>query len=230
VSGLYLRSAPDRHLSYVPDNITAVMLARNPLTSSAVKFGANYRFTNALSAGVYSGFLEEQGQTLGMQTGGAFSLGNGETFVGGVSVRAALSDSTTLARLRGTLEHASSRRGGQPLLGHRRLDGSKYGLSLTQANPFGFGGLAQLKLVRPWQIDQGSLKLHVPVGRELDGTIDYQDRFVSLAAQTPYEVGVSYLAGSDRFKYGAELTTVGHTFGQQSSTELRLAGAMHWAF
>jgi hypothetical protein len=230
VSGLYLRSAPAANLSYVPDNITAVMLARNPLTSSAVKFGANYRFSNALSAGVYSGFLEEQGQTLGMQTGGAFSLGNGETFVGGVSVRAALSDSTTLAAF---AEHSNTLRpGAADSLFSATGDwtGSKYGLSLTQANPFGFGGLAQLKLVRPWQIDQGSLKLHVPVGRELDGTIDYQDRFVSLAASTPYEVGVSYLAGSDRFKYGAELTTVGHTFGQQSSTELRLAGAVHWAF
>ena len=230
VSGLYLRSAPSIALSYVPDNITAVMLARNPLTSSAVKFGANYRFTSALSAGLYTGFLEEQGQTLGMQTGGAFSLGNGETFVGGVTVRAALSDSTTLSAF---AERSTTLQPGATdslFSSTGNWTGSKYGLSLTESNPLGFGGLVQLKLVRPWQIDSGSLKLHVPTGRELDGTIDYQDRLVSLAAQTPYEVGVSYLTGSDRFKYGAELTTVGHSFGQQSSTELRLAGAMHWAF
>jgi len=40
------------------------------------------------------------------------------------------------------------------------------------------------------------------------------------------------ICGSDLHLYHGLVpdTRVGHTFGQQSSTELRLAGAVHWAF
>src|SRR5258705_12948814 len=82
--GFYLRTTPTANLDYVPDNVSAVMMARNRLTSAVVKFGANYQLSHGVSLGAYTGVLSEQGQTLGMETGGAFSLGNGTTYMGGV--------------------------------------------------------------------------------------------------------------------------------------------------
>lgn len=231
LSGLYLRTAPLNGFSYVPDNISAVMMAQNPLTSSALKLGASYSLSPDTSVGVYSGFLGEQGQTLGMHTGGAFSLGNGSTFIGGVNFRAALSESTTISAF---AEQASTLRPGAEgsiFAATGNWTSRKYGLSLTEMDPLGWGGLLQLKLVRPWQIDQGSLRLHVPVGRELDGTINYEDRLVSMAAErAPVEVGLAYLAGTGTIKYGAELTTLDHAISGNGGAEVRVAGAFHWSF
>ena len=231
LSGLYLRTVPTTTLSYVPDNVTAAMLSHDPQTSSAVKVGARYQVSNGYSLGLYSGLLTEQGQTLGMRTAGAFSLGDGTTWVAGMNFHAELSESASVsgfAERSATLDPGAAN---SLFAGTGDWVGSKYGVQFSEANPLGLGGLLRLRLVRPWQIDSGSLRLHVPVGRELDDTIDYQDRLVSVAAtSTPIEVGIAYLAGTQSIKYGAELTASDHTLYATGAPDIRLAGAFHWAF
>ena len=231
LSGLYLRTTAVTNFSYVPDNVAAALMAHNPATSAVVKFGANYQASQSLSGGVYTGVLTEQGQTLGMHTGGAFSLGDGTTYIGGVNVKADLTDSTSVTAF--AEQSATSSFGNQnSLLATDTWRGSKYGLSLTQNGLLGLSGVFRMTLVRPWQIDQGAIRAHVPVGRELDGTIDYQDRMVSVASgNMPLELGLAYLSGGAAFKYGAELKMLDHSLASaQGAPEVSLAAALHWSF
>jgi hypothetical protein len=85
--------------------------------------------------------------------------------------------------------------------------------------------------VRPWQIDNGSLQIHLPVGRELDGTVDYQDRTVSVApGGTPLELDLAYLTGSNTLKYGAEMRMLDSSVMNRGAPEVSLAAALHWSF
>jgi hypothetical protein len=229
LSGLYLRTTPAA-FDQMADNVAALMLNKQTV-SSLLKFGANYRLLYGLSAGVSYGVLQEQGQLLGMQAGGAFGMGDGVTYIGGIHANAQLTENASLSIFAEQSSTGSSSHNGQIFSIADRWSGSKYGLSLSDRDPFGIDGLVQLKLVRPWQIDRGSLAVRLPVGRELDGTVDYENRIVSVATdQMPWELHASYLRGGNMFSYGAELTMLSHTIVNQTAPEVRVAAAFRWAF
>jgi hypothetical protein len=165
-----------------------------------------------------------------MQTSGAYSLGDGVTYISGANLAADLSPSTTVQAF---AEHSTtaSYDGQNSLFASDRWSGSKYGISLTQSGLFGLEGNFRLSLVRPWQIDSGSLNVHLPIGRELDGTVDYQDSTMSVATgENPIEIGLGYLWGSSRLKYGAELKMLDHDIASKSFSEVTFAGALRWSF
>jgi hypothetical protein len=65
----------------------------------------------------------------------------------------------------------------------------------------------------------------------LDGTVNYDDRIVSIAQDhTPWEMRLAYLRGGNAFTYGAELRMLDRTFMDQSVREVSLAGALRWSF
>jgi subtilase family protein len=228
LSAIYLRTTP-ASFDQVPQNITAAMLSTQT-TSSLAKFGAQYRIADGLSAGTSFGVLGEQGQTLGMRMTGGFSLGNGITYIEGANLSADLGEATVL---RAFAEHSTtaSSDGANSLVGANEWGGSKYGVSLTQSGAFGLPGNLRLTLVKPWQIDSGSLFAHVPVGREIDGTVDYEDRSVSIAnGGTPLEIGLGYLSGGSQFRYGAEVRMLNRDVASESFSEYSVAGALHWSF
>jgi hypothetical protein len=227
-SGLYLRTTP-QSFEYKSDNISALMLAEQN-SSSLVKLGTSYRFAPGVSASVSYGLLQQQDETLGMRTAGAFSLGNSVTHLAGGSISADVAPKTTITAY---AEHSTTDAydGHNSLFASDAWSGSKYGLSLTQTGAFGLGGALRLTLSRPWQIDSGTLNAHVPVGRELDGTIDFADRAISVAqGGTPIELGMAYLWGANRLKYGAEMRMLDHDIGAQNFSEYSVAAALHWSF
>jgi hypothetical protein len=227
-SAVYLRTTP-ASFDQVPDNISAT-LATTQLTSSLMKFGANYRLFDGVSAGASFGVFSEHDQTLGMHTSGAFTLGDGVTYIGGANLSADLGPDTTMQAF---AEHSTtaSYGGGSSIFASDGWSGSKYGLSLTQSGLFGVSGNFRLTLVRPWQIDAGSLLVHLPVGRELDGTVDYENRNVSLSnGGTPIELGLGYLWGSGRLKYGAEMRMLNQDIASKNFSDYSIAGALHWSF
>jgi hypothetical protein len=228
LSGLYLHTTP--FAEPVPAYIEARMAEDRP-QSSLIKFGANYRVSGTASAGIYAGYLGERGHTLGLRTSGAFSLGDGSTYVTGATFNADLAPKTSLAAFAEqstTLNESVA----NSLFAANQWTGSKFGVSLTQENPLGLSGLVRLSVVRSWQIDSGSLNIRVPVGRELDGTVDYETRTLSVASdKTPLEFGLGYLAGSDRLKYGAELRLFqGTTPTREDNGHLALATGVRWSF
>jgi hypothetical protein len=165
-----------------------------------------------------------------MQTAGAYSLGDGVTSLSSATLSADLGPSTTL---RAFVEHSTTENydGHSSLFASDSWNGSRYGLALTQSSLFGLNGNFRLTLVRPWQLDNGSLNVHIPVGRELDGSVDYQDRLLSVAAdRNPLEIGLGYLFGRGRLKYGAEMRMLNHDVASQSFSEYSIAGALGWSF
>ncbi|MFZ1991820.1 MAG: hypothetical protein WAW96_18845, partial [Alphaproteobacteria bacterium] len=228
LSGLYLHTAPFAEL--VPAYVEARMAEDRP-QSSLVKFGANYRVSGTASAGIYAGYLGERDHTLGMRTSGAFSLGDGATYVTGATFNADLAPKTSLAAF---AEHSTTvnESVANSLFAADQWTGSKFGASLTQKNPLGIGGLVRLRVARSWQIDSGSLNIRVPVGRELDGTVDYETRTISVASdKVPLEFGFAYLGGGDHLKYGAELRlSQGTAPTRQDGGHLALATGVRWSF
>jgi hypothetical protein len=229
LSALYVRTTPSA-FDYVPDHIAAALWDQQ-LTSSLAKFGARYALTDRVSAGLSYGLLQEQGQLLGMQAGGAFSMGDGVTHIGSANLNAAIASKTSLSVFAEESRTTGSANNGSIFSIADSWTGSKYGLSLSQSGVFGSNGSVRLTLVRPWQVDDGSLHIHLPVGRELDGTVNYDDRIVSIAQDhTPWEMRLSYLGGGNALAYGAELRMSDRSFMDQSVREVSLAAALRWSF
>jgi len=228
VSEIFLHSTPSS-FNRLPDNVAALML-RDQLNSTVFKLGVNYRLSARLSAGLASGYFGEQRQALGMRTGGAFALGDGVTYTREANLNVVLTQATTLAAF--AEQSITNTSGAQSsIFSADSWKGSKYGISLAQSGVLETHDLLRLKLIRPWQVDQGSLNVHLPVGREFDGTVNYQDRTVSVATDSsPWEVGLAYLDGSESLKYGAELRLSEHHIEDRDIHEASLAAALHWSF
>ena len=81
------------------------------------------------------------------------------------------------------------------------------------------------------QIDSGTLALHVPVGRELDGTVNYEDRSVPLGLdRNPMEIGFAYLGGTRTFSYGTQLSVREDRFSGGRIDDIAAVGAVRWSF
>jgi hypothetical protein len=229
LSALYVRTTPSA-FDYVPDHVAAALWDRQH-TSSLAKVGARYALTGRVSAGLSYGLLQEQGQLLGMQAGGAFSMGDGVTHIGTANLSATISAKTSLSVFAEESRTTSNASNSAIFSIADSWQGSKYGLSLSQSGVFGTNGIVRLSLVRPWQVDDGSLRIHLPVGRELDGTVNYDDRVVSIAQDhMPWEMRLSYLGGGNVLAYGAELRMSDRSFMDQSVRNVSLAAALRWSF
>jgi len=229
LSALHLRTAPSAFES-VPDHVAAVMWDQQR-TSSLTKLGVRYELSDSLSAGLSYGLLQEQGQLLGMQAGGAFSMGDGLTHIGTANLNAEISPTTSLSILAEQSRTSGNADHGTIFSIAEAWSGSKYGISLSQSEVFGMPGVFRLTLVRPWKIDQGSLGIHLPVGRELDGTVNYDNRIVSMAQDhTPWEMRLGYLRGNNALTYGGELRMLDRMLVDQTIREVSLAAALRWSF
>jgi hypothetical protein len=89
----------------------------------------------------------------------------------------------------------------------------------------------QLSLVRPWIINESELTAQIATGRELDGTIVYETRNVSLARdEFPTDLGLTYTAGDDSFSYGATLSLRDEDVRQPNLDDFAVALAAKLAF
>jgi hypothetical protein len=191
-----------------------------------------YRLTDWISLGASYGLMNEQGRVLGMETGGALSLGEiAQTHLAGAHFRARLSEQATVA-LFGQVAHTSSSLGEASLFSE--VDGwrsSKFGLSLEWQSLLAEKDLIRLTVARPWTLDSGKVSARVPVGRELDGTVNHENRNVSLAgSEIPLELSVGYLNHGGQLSYGAGLTMFTDDLRARTTPEVAVTTAFQWRF
>jgi hypothetical protein len=71
----------------------------------------------------------------------------------------------------------------------------------------------------------------VPVGRELGGTIQYENRYVPVGTNdNPMEIGLAYLRGNGGLSYGAELNVVQDRFSSGQLSDFSAVTAVRWSF
>jgi hypothetical protein len=69
------------------------------------------------------------------------------------------------------------------------------------------------------------------VGRELDGTVNYENRKVSIAgAEFPLELSFGYLNRAGRLSYGAGLTMFTDDVAARTMPEVAVTTAFQWRF
>ena len=230
-SMLYVQSTPYQTLPYVPGYLGAIALKEQSV-SSVAKLGARREFAAGLSIGASYGVLAEHGRALGMSTSGAFSLGGTTlTHMGDVNLNARLDESSALSVF---AEQTSTTVGGtsNSLFGSAQTwRGSKFGVAFSQADIFGTGDFLKVKVTRSLQIDDGVLALHLPIGRALDGTVNFEDRYVPIGSNdNPMEVGFVYLRGGNGLTYGTEVNLMQDRFASGGLSDFSAVAALNWSF
>ncbi len=229
LSGLFLRTAPED--LYLTRSGPLGSVRYQQAESSLVKFGGNYEISDSVSFGMSYGLLSERNQLLGMRSSGALGFSDGTTHMGTMSVRAVISETTFFSAFAEKTRTTSPALSGSILGSVDGWSGSKFGIGFVTSDVFNGNDFVRLKLASPWQIDGGQLAFRLPVGRELDGTVNYEDRFVSFGADgMPWEVGLEYLTGNDRLKYGFAFTATDYRVAGRDAPELSAAAALRWAF
>jgi hypothetical protein len=202
-----------------------------PSGSSVVKLGGSYAISDRISLGMSYGLLSERNQLLGMRSSGALGFADGTTHMGTLSVHAALSERTFVSAFAEQTRTNSPALEGSLFDGVDNWQGSKFGVGFVTTGLLADNDFVRLKLVRPWQIDGGQFAFRLPVRRELDGTVNYEDRFVAFGANgMPWEIGLEYLMGSERLSYGLAFTASDQRALGREAQEVNLAGALRWNF
>jgi hypothetical protein len=229
LSGLFVHTAPED--LYLTRSGPLGSVRYQQAESSLVKIGGSYAISDSISFGMSYGLLSERNQLLGMRSSGALGFSDGTTHMGTMSVRAAISETTFFSAFAEQTSTTSPALSGSILGSVDGWRGSKFGIGFVSSNVLNDNDFVRLKLVRPWQIDGGQLAFRLPVGRELDGTVNYEDRFVSFGADgMPWEIGIEYLTGSNQLRYGFAFTAIDQGVVGRDSPELNVAAALRWTF
>lgn len=172
--------------------------------------GLSYRVAENWSVGGSYAVLRERGSVAGIVSQGALSLGEEAlTQFQGVNLTGKLDDKWSLAAFytRATIDSA----GTQASLfdAADNWGGDHYGFMLDARNALHENSLLRFSLTKPLQITSGTMSVRVPVGRELDGTVNYDRRETSFdSSAMPLEAGVTYLAETGYGTIGFSLDLV----------------------
>jgi hypothetical protein len=229
-SGLVLRSAP--HTWANDDYVHEVLEFEDRDPSSLVKLGLRYRFDDWISLGASYGMLYEEGRVLGMETSGGLALGQSAlTQLFGASIRAQLTQTVSLTVFAESSLTSSALDDSSLFSEVENWRASKLGLSLEWQSLMAAKDTFRLTAAKPWTLDSAKVSARVPVGRELDGTVNYEHRTASVAgADYPLELSLSYQNRLNRLSYGAGLTMFSQDLRAELVTELAVTGALQWKF
>jgi hypothetical protein len=201
--------------------------------SQLMMLGAEMPLTDKARLGIGYGVLRETGAVLGMRSDGAFALGDdASTQIVGASLSAALMPGLELqgfAQL-GLTEAAEAEDSVFSALSD--VWSAKMGLSLAASDTLRNGDSLTLSLVSPWRIVEGEATARVAVGREFDGTVNYETRSASLApGGLPLDLGLAYTGGTGDLRYSASLWLRDHD-AADGATVNEAAGALglSWRF
>jgi hypothetical protein len=195
-------------------------------------FGASMDMGEAGAFGLSFGILREEDAMLGIESEGAFSLGDtAYTQMVGFSYARPLMEGVTFDAfaqlgLTGTT-------GTEDTIFSSVSDvwSTKMGVSLTGTSLLQPRDALQLSLVSPWRIVDGDVDARVAVGREFDGTVNYETRRVSLAGgELPLDLGLSYTMNKGSLSYGASLWLRDSDVETVSVDEAVAAAGLSFAF
>lgn len=197
-----------------------------------LSFGSRLDLSDGISVGMSYGMLREDGQLLGMQSAGAMALGDvGVTQLTGVQFHAQMDARTSLSAFAEMSQTSASQADGSLFSGPDGLIGSRMGLTLSRSAVLQAGDVVSLSVIKPWQIDDGHLDARVAVGRELDGTVNYETRRVAVGAGSlPLDIGLAYVKAGESFGYGASVWLRDGDVRSLGPDEVSVAGSMSWSF
>ncbi|MEG6507920.1 S8 family serine peptidase [Methyloligella sp. 2.7D] len=153
---------------------------------------ADFKPTDRISLQVTQTFLDEEGMMLGGVSSGALGFGNGaQTFGTGAAMNLDLTAGFS-ARLHYTEGLTNASTSGATLFQDVDAMSSRaYGLSLMKKGIFGAFDQFGVSVSKPMQIYDGAAYLNTPVGRTVDGRVNYRRSRVDLApsgSQTDYDI------------------------------------------
>lgn len=175
--------------------------------SDLMTVGAAMDLGQSGTLGLSVSLLREEGSMLGLRSDGAFSLGETSTTqMLGLSYAHRLSERLSIdafAQL-----GLTSTDGADETIFSSVSDvwSTKAGLNLTGTGLLQPRDVMRLSLVSPWRIAEGDVEAQVAIGREFDGTVNYETRRMSLASGgLPLDIGLSYMVNTGSLSYGASL-------------------------
>lgn len=226
VSGLFAHGASD--LATAPGNGEGDEAGASDLAT----FGLSYAMGKAGTLGLSYAMLREDGAMLGIQSAGAFSLGEtAETQMMGFSYARLLTESISVDAFAQLGLTGTTRPEDSIFAAASDVWSTKMGVGFTATGMFLPKDSLRLALVSPWRIVSGEAQARVAVGREFDGTVDYETRNVDLASgDVPLDLGISYMAQSGSLGYGASLWLRDNDVTSGGMDEAVAAAGLSWRF
>jgi hypothetical protein len=201
-------------------------------TSGLFTLGAALAMGDQGTIGFSLALLSEEDAMLGIQNEGAISLGErAYTQMAGLSYSRELTDKLrfdAFAQL-----GLTGTNGADDTIFSSVSDvwSTKMGLSLTGTGLLQENDRFQLSLVSPWRIVEGDVEAKIAVGREFDGTVNYETRRASLTNDDiPLDLGLSYMMRAGDVSYGASLWLRDSDVESLSLNEAVASAGLSWAF
>lgn len=186
--------------------VSALFVQGSEAGNNLASIGAGVALDESRSISLSYGLLSEQDSLLGIRNSGAFSLGSAHTSILGASYSQQLSPGLR-ADVFAQAGYTQAQPSGQSLFTDvSDVWSAKLGMSLTATDLIQKQDSLQISLTSPWRMLSGDVEARVPVGREFDGTVNYETRKVSMASDAvPLDLGLSYTTEAGAWRYGAAL-------------------------
>jgi hypothetical protein len=208
-------------------------LAEAPETNNNFfSLGASFQVTKGSEFGLSFGLLREDAAMLGIQSAGAFSLGEATyTKMVGASYSHRITDSLTFESFAQLGLSDATEAENSMFSSASAIWSSKFGFSLTSAGVFESHDAMRLSLISPWRIIDGNVQANVAVGREFDGTVIYETRQASLSSDdTPLDLGLDYTFRAGQLALGGSIWLRDGDVASLSLDEAVAAAGLSWSF
>jgi hypothetical protein len=197
-----------------------------------ISVGTRMDVLDGFSVGMSYGLLREEGELLGMESSGAFRLGDvGLTQLGGINLTYRLDERTSLSGFAEATMTSASQAPDSLFAAPSDWLGSRMGMKISHQGVLQTGDVVSLSVIKPLQIDDGDIVARVAVGRELDGTVNYETRSIAMGtSDVPLDVGLAYSKSVGAFGYGASVWLRDQDVRSVGLGEVAIAAAMNWRF
>lgn len=184
--------------------------------------GLSYRIADGWSLGASYAVLHERGSVAGIESGGAFSLGTEAlTQFQGLNISGDINENYSLGAFYTRASIDSFGTAGSLFDAADGWTADHFGATFAAKNVLHENSVLRFSLVKPLQITSGAVSARVPVGRELDGTIIYEQRRSAFDGNAqPVEARLEYIAETGAGMFGLALDLV--------DTDLRGGGEKVW--
>lgn len=220
VGVVYSRSSAQETGSFI-DVFSVSSMPTEQKKNDVMMLGGSYNISGKQRVDFSIGSMTESQSFLGIESSGAFSFGNatrtdllglgyahkfGERFGFNAFVQTGYSQS----------EHANN----SIFTISDDIWSSKAGFTMYGSDILRPEDRLQMSIVSPWQIKSGHIDAQIAIGRQFDGTVDYEARRVSLASDAlPIDLGFAYTGQSGAMNYGVGLWFRDHDISQASIDE-----------
>lgn len=195
-------------------------------------FGLSYRIAEGWSLGASYAVLHERGSVAGIESGGAFSLGaEALTQFQGLNVSGDLNENYSVGAFYTRASIESFGTAGSLFDAANGWTADHFGATFAARNVLREHSLLRFSLVKPLQITSGTVSARVPVGRELDGTVNYEQRKSAFdGSAQPVEARLEYIAETGAGTFGLALDLVDTDMRGGGDKSMTLGAGFAFAF